>query len=91
MTKLDSKTKEIMKIMGRSKKKISKEGTILGINEAATKLWQDYLLKPNDKKKLGERISNVIIGALVAADKLGVKNVDKKFQDRIYSFSKSMC
>ena len=78
---------DLIKISRKFGDKLSDEGAILGIHEAAIKLWQDYNPQNRNTKKLGMRISNLIIGVLITADKLGVKDLNKELGRRLNTLS----
>lgn len=67
-------------------KKLDKKDALLGLYEAITKLQIATLQK--DTKEIAKKLSNVLIGAAVAADTFNIKNLDKSLDDRINELHK---
>ena len=53
---------------------------ILGIHEAATKLWQSQDKTEEEKQR---KLANVFIGAYVAASRMGISDIPKIVEDRL--------
>ena len=66
------------------------EGEILGVHEAATKLWQTFLNKPLDKDHLAERLSNILIGVVAVSGKLGITDFESHLENRIKNLEKEI-
>lgn len=79
-----SKIKELEKIHSGDS---GVEKEILGIHEAATKLWQALNKTDEEKRK---RIASVFIGAFVAASKLDIGDIAKVIEDRIRELNKEL-
>ena len=63
-----------------SENKPAIEKDILGLHEASTKLWQSLNKSDEEKQR---RIANVFIGAYIAAERLGIKDITKIIENRI--------
>ena len=62
------------------------EKDILGIHEAATKLWQ--VLKKNDKELMEKKCANLFIGAFILAKDLEINDLEEVFMKRLTELEK---
>lgn len=85
--KLEKDVEKILSKIGITGHASNIEGEILGLHEAATKLGTSVMLKKG-QKEINKKVASCLIGVMLLADKLGVKNLEKDYLDRIEEIKK---
>jgi len=88
MLDLNNWVQEVKKVSNKFNKKLTLEGEILGLSEAVTKLWTTTLNHSEDKREIGNRLSNLLIGTFILANRLGVEDLDGCLQKRLEELKK---
>jgi hypothetical protein len=60
----------------------SKNDAILGIHEAASRLWADTKHE-NSRADIERRVANIIIGSLIAAGRMGMTDIETILNTRM--------
>jgi len=82
MVSLNDVSKEVLLLDCRASGGGDNFDAILGVHEATTKLWAD-VKHGKDRQEIEKRISNILIGGLVAARRMGITDIESVIQERL--------